>query len=241
MTANPQDTSAQEAHILVIDDDERLRSLLRKYLSRQGFFVTLAQDAAHARRLLEGLAFDLMIVDVMMPGEDGISLTRDLSGKLDCPILLLTARGEADDRITGLESGADDYLAKPFDPRELLLRINAILRRVGQPAPLAEAPPKTLQLGKIRYDVTRGELWDGPQMIRLTTTESTLMRALAATPHQAVSRRDLLEEVSRAGEHVQERAIDVQVTRLRRKIEADPKTPRYLQTVRGAGYRLAPD
>ncbi|MEL6584719.1 MAG: response regulator [Pseudomonadota bacterium] len=230
-----------EAHLLVIDDDERLRALLRKYLSRQGFLVSLARDAEHARRLLSGLEFDLLIVDVMLPGEDGISLTKDLSGTLPTPILLLTAQGDAENRITGLESGADDYLSKPFDPRELLLRINAILRRVAQPAPVQDAPPRTLHLGEIRYDVGRGELWDGPNMIRLTSTESTLIKALAASPHEPVSRRELLEEVSRSGENVQERAIDVQVTRLRRKIEADPKNPRYLQTVRGAGYMLSPD
>jgi two-component system phosphate regulon response regulator OmpR len=230
-----------DAHLLVIDDDERLRALLKKYLTRQGFLVSMARDAEHARRLLAGLEFDLLIVDVMLPGEDGISLCKDLSQSLPTPILLLTARGGADDRIEGLESGADDYLAKPFDPRELLLRINAILRRVAQPAPVQEAPPQTLHLGEIRYDVTRGELWDGQDMIRLTTTESTLIKALAANPHQPVSRKDLLEECSRMGESVQERAIDVQVTRLRRKIEQDPKNPRYLQTVRGAGYMLAPD
>lgn len=230
-----------DLHLLVVDDDERLRALLKKFLSRQGFLVSLARDAEHARRLLEGLEFDLLIVDVMMPGEDGISLTRDLSEKLSTPILLLTARGDADDRIVGLESGADDYLPKPFDPRELLLRINAILRRIAQPAPVKEAPPQTLHLGEIRYDVARGELWEGQSMIRLTSTEATLIKALAASPHQAVSRMDLLEECSRAGENVQERAIDVQVTRLRRKIEQDPKNPRYLQTVRGLGYMLSPD
>jgi two-component system phosphate regulon response regulator OmpR len=227
---------APEAHILVVDDDERIRGLLRRYLARSGFYVTAARDAGHARRLLENLAFDLLVVDVMMPGEDGISFTRDIRRRIDAPVLLLTARNGAEDRIAGLESGADDYLPKPFEPRELLLRIAAILRRVQPPAPEAEAP-RTLNLGDVRYDVARGELWRNDSPIRLTTTESALMRVFARHPHEPVDRRTLLAELDDA----QERAVDVQVTRLRRKIEADPRSPRYLQTVRGAGYMLAPD
>ncbi|MEL6680285.1 MAG: response regulator [Pseudomonadota bacterium] len=234
------DPEAPEAHILVVDDDERIRTLLRKFLTNQGYFVTPARDAAHARRLLDGLEFDLLVIDVMMPGEDGFSLTKDLRTFLKTPILLLTAKGGADDRITGLEAGADDYLPKPFEPRELVLRINAILRRVPKPKPKTE-PPKTLHLGQIRYDVTRGEMWLDQEMIRLTSTESSLMRIFAACPHEPVSRSRLVAELGRGADQAQERAIDVQVTRLRRKIEADPKTPRYLQTVRGAGYMLAPD
>ncbi|MEM9013432.1 MAG: response regulator [Pseudomonadota bacterium] len=229
-----------DAHILIVDDDERIRTLLRKFLARNGFWVSLARDAAHARRLLDGLEFDLIVVDVMMPGEDGFSLVRGLRETIATPILLLTARGEADDRIRGLEVGADDYLAKPFEPRELLLRINAILRRMPKPeAPVA--PPKTLQLGPVRYDIVRGELWRGQEQVRLTSTESVLMRILAETPHEPVGRQRLVEELRRDNGMTQERAIDVQVTRLRRKIESDPKAPRYLQTVRGAGYMLAPD
>lgn len=235
------DTNGGEAHILVVDDDERLRALLRKFLSRQGFFVSVARDAAHARRLLDGLEFDLLVIDVMMPGEDGFSLTKSLREEITTPILLLTARAEADDRIVGLEAGADDYLAKPFDPRELLLRCNAILRRVTAPAPKSDPPPKTLHLGEIRYDITRGEMWHDKDLIRLTSTEAALMRIFAATPHAAVTRASLIEELGRTGDQAQERAIDVQITRLRRKIEADPKAPRYLQTVRGAGYMLSPD
>ena len=156
------------------------------------------------------------------------------------PILLLTAKSETTDRISGLEAGADDYLAKPFEPKELLLRINAILRRVPKPQPEHEVP-KTLQIGGFRYDITRGELWQGSELIRLTSTESALMRIFAASPHQPVSRNRLVEDLGRDKGQAQERAIDVQITRLRRKIEADPKTPRYLQTVRGAGYMLTPD
>jgi len=229
-----------DAHILIVDDDERIRGLLQKFLSRNGFWVSAARDAAHARRLLEGLEFDLLVVDVMMPGEDGLSLTRGLRETLKTPILLLTAKGETRDRISGLEAGADDYLSKPFEPKELLLRINAILRRV--PKPITEKTvPKTLQMGNVRYDITRGELWSGADLVRLTATESILMRIFAACPNEAVSRAKLVEDLGRDKGQAQERAIDVQITRLRRKIEADPKSPRYLQTVRGAGYMLAPD
>jgi len=180
------------------------------------------------------------VIDVMMPGEDGYSLTRDLSDRISTPMLLLTAKGDPDDRIRGLEAGADDYLPKPFEPRELLLRINAILRRVPKPGP-GNAPPRTLQMGEIRYDMTRGELWHGKDMIRLTATESALMRIFSARPNEAISREQLVRDLGRDDGQAQERAVDVQITRLRRKIEADPKTPRYLQTVRGAGYMLAPD
>jgi len=229
-----------DAHILIVDDDERIRGLLQKFLSRNGFWVSAARDAAHARRLLEGLEFDLLVVDVMMPGEDGLSLTRGLRETLKTPILLLTAKGETRDRISGLEAGADDYLSKPFEPKELLLRINAILRRVPKPA-TEKTVPKTLQMGNVRYDITRGELWSGADSVRLTATESILMRIFAACPNEAVSRAKLVEDLGRDKGQAQERAIDVQITRLRRKIEADPKSPRYLQTVRGAGYMLAPD
>lgn len=229
-----------DAHILVVDDDERIRDLLKKFLSRNGYLVTVARDAAHARKLLDGLEFDLLVVDVMMPGEDGFTLTRALSDQIATPILLLTARGDADDRIKGLEAGADDYLPKPFEPRELLLRINAILRRVPRTDGQNE-PPKTLQMGGIRYDMVRGELWNGQEMIRLTATESALMRIFSARPNEAISRTQLVHDLGRDDGQAQERAVDVQITRLRRKIEADPKTPRYLQTVRGAGYMLAPD
>jgi two-component system phosphate regulon response regulator OmpR len=231
------------AHLLIVDDDERIRGLLQKFLMRNGFMATVARDAAQARRLLSGLAFDLIVLDVMMPGEDGLSLCRDIRADTATPILLLTAKGESSDRITGLEAGADDYLAKPFEPRELLLRINAILRRM--PAPEAATDlPQVLHMGPIRYDLERGEMWHGAEAVRLTATEAALMRIFTAEPNRPISRGELVGLLNRdkAGvEQVQERAVDVQITRLRRKIEVDPKQPRYLQTVRGAGYMLAPD
>ena len=228
------------AHLLVVDDDERIRGLLQKFLMRGGFLVSVARDAAQARRLLAGLEFDLIVLDVMMPGEDGISLTRALRDRMATPILLLTAKGETGNRIEGLEAGADDYLVKPFEPKELLLRINAILRRVPQ-VRAAEAGPKVLHLGTVRYDVDRGELWNGAEIVRLTATEAALMRIFAAQAGIPVSRERLVGDLGRDESQAQERAVDVQITRLRRKIEADPKQPRYLQTVRGSGYMLAPD
>jgi len=229
-----------DAHILIVDDDERIRGLLQKFLARNGFFVSAARDAAHARRLLAGLEFDMIVLDVMMPDEDGLSLTRDLRKTLTTPILLLTAKSESNERINGLEAGADDYLTKPFEPKELVLRINSILRRVPKEEPVV-TPPKTLQMGEIRYDVTRGELWNGEALVKLTATEAALMRIFSAATHSPVSRAKLVEDLARNGVQSQERAVDVQITRLRRKLETDPKMPRYLQTVRGSGYMLSPD
>ena len=225
------------AHLLVVDDDERIRDLLKKYLLKQGFLVSVARDAVHARRLLEGLEFDLLVLDVMMPETDGISLTRDLRQRMTTPILLLTARGETEDRIAGLEAGADDYLAKPFEPRELLLRINAILRRIPD-EPSVEAVPKILNLGPLVYEVEKADLRSDQGAVKLTSTEIQLMRVFAARVGQVVSRSELAEELGRDRELAQERAVDVQITRLRRKLETDPKQPRYLQTIRGAGYML---
>lgn len=229
-----------DPHLLIVDDDERIRELLKKFLMRNGFLVTSARDAAHARRILSGLDFDLIVLDVMMPGEDGMSLTRAIRETSTTPVLLLTARGETEDRIKGLEAGADDYLAKPFEPKELLLRINAILRRMPE-VKESDAAPKVLHLGGIRYDIERGEMWQGEEIVRLTATESQLMKIFSANPGQPVSRAKLVEDLGRDKGQAQERAVDVQITRLRRKIEADSKQPRYLQTVRGAGYMLAPD
>ena len=234
------DTHLPDTHLLVVDDDERIRALLGRFLRKNGYMVTMARDAAQARRLLAGLDFDLIVLDVMMPGEDGLALTRHLRTRLDTPILLLTAKGETEDRIAGLESGADDYLAKPFEPRELLLRIGAILRRV----PVVElAQPKFLTLGALRYDSDKGELWNGDAPLRLTGTETALLRRLAASRGQPVSRADLIDDLGRGGGEDEngERAIDVQITRLRRKIEPDPREPRFLQTVRGTGYMLVVD
>lgn len=238
---NRQDQANEvEAHLLIVDDDERIRGLLQKFLIRNGFLVSAARDAAQARRLLAGLEFDLIVLDVMMPGEDGVQLTQALRETLTTPILLLTAKGETSDRIAGLEAGADDYLSKPFEPKELLLRINAILRRVPVGTEV-NVGPKVLNLGPVRYDIEKAEMWRGEEQIRLTATESALMRIFSAQPGATVSRTQLVEDLGRDGDQAQERAVDVQITRLRRKIETDPRQPRYLQTVRGAGYMLAPD
>ena len=237
-----------EAHLLIVDDDARIRTLLQKFLIRNGFLVSAARDAAQARRLLSGLEFDLIVLDVMMPGESGIELTAHLQKEVSTPILLLTAKGETGDRIAGLEAGADDYLSKPFEPKELLLRINAILRRVPAEAK-GPAGPKVLHLGPVRYDIEKGEMWRGEDPVRLTATESALMRLFSAKPGEALSRADLaaglgrddVGEADEADEAGPQRAVDVQITRLRRKIEANPRQPRYLQTVRGAGYMLVPE
>jgi len=227
-------TGDDAPHILVVDDDQRLRDLLRRYLSENGFRVTAAGDAAEARARLAAIDFDLLVLDVMMPGENGLDLTRSLRTTDDVPILLLTAMGEAANRIAGLESGADDYLAKPFEPRELLLRMQTILRRRSATA----GPGVMVQFGPFRFEPRRGELRRGAVAIRLTQAETGLLRALAETPGAAVSREDLAEAIGIQGSV---RTVDVQMTRLRRKVEADPRYPLYLQTVRGTGYVLIPD
>ena len=229
-----------DLHLLIVDDDQRIRELLQKYLMRNGFMVSIARDAAQAKRLLKGLAFDLIVLDIMMPEQDGLSLTRELRETIDTPILLLTARNEVEDRISGLEAGADDYLPKPFEPKELLLRIHAILRRMPDVAP-PEDTPKMLSLGATRYDVQKGELWEGDTQIRLTSTELELMRIFSKNIGQALSRIELVTQMGREDGNSQDRAIDVQITRLRKKIETNPREPRYLQTVRGSGYMLACD
>lgn len=228
------------AHLLIVDDDERIRSLLKQFLLRNGFLVSAARDAMHARKILSGLDFDMIVLDVMMPGEDGVSLTKYIRETRQTPILLLTAKGETEDRIVGLEAGADDYLAKPFEPKELLLRINAILRRVPEPK-ISQVTPTILNLGICRYDISRGELWQGNQLVRLTGKEQQLMKIFASSVNEPVPRAQLVSELGRDDSQAQDRAIDVQITRLRRKLEANPKEPRYLQTVRGAGYMLVND
>ena len=228
--ATPADGQAR--HLLVVDDDDRIRNLLKEYLARAGFRVTGAPDAAAARKLVLSLDFDLMVLDVMMPGEDGFSLARWIRSRQSTPVLMLTARDAANDRIEGLSLGADDYLSKPFDPRELVLRIEAILRRV-QAVPRASV----LALGACAFDAGRGELTRDGQPVRLTEAEAKLLRRLAANPHAPIDRLELARDTA----DPTGRAVDVQVTRLRRKIEADPRNPRYLQTVRGVGYMLAPD
>ncbi|HUY67943.1 MAG TPA: response regulator [Alphaproteobacteria bacterium] len=230
---------ALKPHILVVDDDDRLRGLLHRYLAEQDLIVATAANAADARAKLKSLSFDLMVLDVMMPGESGLELTKSLHAAQGgsarrLPILLLTARGEPGDRIAGFETGADDYLQKPFEPRELLLRIHAILRRMPKPP---VALPE-LRLGAWRYNPQRDELRSDRETLRLTDMEAGLMRILASEPGVPLSREALAE---RSKGVVNDRTIDVQVTRLRRKIEGDTKNPRYLVTVRGEGYMLLPD
>jgi two-component system phosphate regulon response regulator OmpR len=226
-------------HVLVVDDDRRLRELLHRYLSDNGFLVTSARDAVEARQLQKGIAFDLIVLDVMMPGESGLELARALRQmRNNVPILMLTAMGEPSDRIGGLEAGADDYLPKPFEPRELLLRIRTILKRAMTGTPQSEQAPE-IRLGPLRFDRERAILVDRDgSVVRVTTAEASLLDALSEAPGEVLSRESLGERCAIDGG---DRAVDVQVARLRRKIESDPKNPRYLQTVRGRGYVLRPD
>ena len=233
MSTLPYETQAADTapHLLIIDDDSRIRELLAKYLGEHGFRVTAAANAADARHRLSGLTFDLLIVDVMMPGESGMELTKSLRETMAVPILMLTARAEADSRIEGLESGADDYLSKPFEPRELLLRINNILKRGQSPAaPLIEV----VRFGPFTFHRERLELRKGSEPVHLTDRERQIMAIFAAAPGETVPRMELIGNDGPSGE----RTVDVQINRLRRKIESDPANPLYLQTVRGVGYRL---
>ncbi len=229
--AKPLEESAP--HILVVDDDDRIRSLLKRYLSENGLRVSSAKDANEARDLLAGVEFDLLILDVMMPGMSGFDLTGKIRATSNVPILLLTARGLPEDRIEGLERGADDYLSKPFEPRELLLRISALLRRSR---PIAR-DRQSLTFGDNVFEPGRGELRRNGELVKLTAGELALLRVLAGKPGEAISRLALAELTSTP----MERSIDVQITRIRKKIEDDPRTPIYLQTVRGVGYMLIPD
>jgi len=221
-------------HVLVIDDDDRLRDLLAKFLTDHGFMVATASDAADARAKLANLEFDVIVLDLMMPGETGLEFAESLRRGSNVPILMLTAMNEVEDRIVGLEHGADDYLGKPFEPRELLLRINSILRR----APVPSEPLGEVNLGDAVFLAERSELRRSGKTVRLTDIEAALLGALAHRPDEVLSREELIELTGASGGG---RAVDVQVTRLRRKIERDPKLPRYLQTVRGKGYVLRPD
>jgi len=218
-------------HLLVVDDDRRIRNLLSRFLFAEGYRVTTADTAADARAKLEGLRFDLLILDVMMPGESGFELARDLRSSSSVPIIMLTARDEAKSRIEGLTIGADDYVGKPFEPRELSLRIASILRRAR---PSAAPPIETVRFGDFHFHIPRGELKRGEEIIRLTDREREMLRLLAATPGETVPRDTLAGN----GGSIGERAVDVQVNRLRRKIERDPANPLLVQTVRGIGYRL---
>lgn len=221
------------SHLLVVDDDDRIRELLKKYLADNGYRVSVAANAREARTIMGYVEFDLLILDVMMPGETGFELTKRIRAVSNIPILLLTARGLPEDRIEGLERGADDYLLKPFEPRELLLRVASLLRRSQQAEPLSQE----LSFGECTFSTTRGELRRADEYVKLTAGEVTLLRALARKPGEAISRSALAEQTGTT----LERSVDVQVTRLRKKIEADPRTPVFLQTVRGVGYALFPD
>jgi two-component system phosphate regulon response regulator OmpR len=229
---------SEDAHILVVDDDARLRALLSRYLVGEGFRVTTAETAIDARAKLRAINPDMLVLDVMMPGESGLTLTESLRREQghELPVLLLTARGAPEDRIAGFEAGADDYLGKPFEPRELVLRIRALLRRAPAPAPDVAAGP--VLLGAMTFDTERGELRDADGVVRLTGGEAALLAALARKPNEVLSREEIGAALGM--DEAGERAIDVQVTRLRRKIETDPREPRFLHTVRGRGYVLKP-
>ncbi len=231
LAAAPDDDAA---HLLLVDDDRRIRALMSRYLTGQGYRVTTAEDAPDAERRLAALAFDLIILDVMMPGENGIDFAARLRMESNVPILMLTARSDTIDRLAGLEAGADDYLSKPFEPKELSLRIASILRRAA-PREAEPAAATNARFGDFCFDIERAELRRGDEIIRLTDRERAMMQLLARGEGAPVSREAL------AGDGANERTIDVQINRLRRKIERDPANPLYLQTARGAGYRLALD
>lgn len=222
----------REVHLLVVDDDDRIRDLLKRYLAKQGFRVSAAANAAEARKLMKTIAYDCLILDVMMPGETGFELTRSLRERSDIPIILLTAKGEATDRIEGLKLGADDYLPKPFEPEELVLRIDAILRRMPD-----EAPDGPLRFGPWEFDILRGDLSRDGQSEKLTSGEAALLSTLAGRTGVAIARHALAEAIGAKSE----RAVDVQVTRLRRKIEVDSADPQFVLTARGKGYKLVTD
>jgi len=235
MSASEPTPADEAAHILIVDDDRRIRHLLTTYLRGHGYRATSAASSKEARGYLGSVAFELIVLDVMMPGESGFDFAADLRKESDVPILMLTARGEPSDRVRGLEIGVDDYLAKPFEPRELLLRIGSILRR-------AKAPPiKTtlacVRFGRFTFSLERGELKTEDEAVRLTERERDILRLLSESAGQSVSR----EALAGSGGAANERTVDVQINRLRRKIERDPANPLYLQTVRGAGYRLVID
>lgn len=230
MTSRSEPLPDNAPHILVVDDDQKIRDLLRRFLVDQGFRITTASDAATARAAMRGLSFDLVLLDVMMPGESGLELARELKATRPIPICMLTAQSEAEQRIEGLEAGVDDYIAKPFEPRELVLRLRNILRR-GQPQqPVGDE----VRMGAYVFHIGRGELKRDDETIKLTERERDLLRLFAGRPGMPIARHELSNDDSTGSE----RAIDVQITRLRRKFETDPSNPVYLQTVRGKGYIL---
>lgn len=232
MTAHAQYKLPDDApHLLVVDDDLGICELLSRYLAKHGYRVTTANSASDARSKLEGLAFDLLVLDVMMPGENGLDLARSIRNGSAVPILMLTARAETEDRIAGLETGVDDYITKPFDPRELLLRINSVLRRSATPQPPVI---ETVRFGDFTFHIESGELVRDGKPMRITDRERDMLRVLAARPGETVARQAL----AAPGADANERAVDVQINRLRRKIESNPTDPSHLRTVRGGGYRL---
>jgi len=231
----------EKKHILIVDDDTRICDLLEKFLSKNGYLVSAVHSAEQARQILTGLEFDLIILDVMMPRESGIELTSHLREKNKTPIILLTAKGDAEDRILGLEAGADDYLPKPFEPMELLLRLKAILRRTGENIIYKDNINQILSFGEVSFDTERNELWDHQNLIYLTSSESKILQIFSKSIGIPITRFDLVKALRTDGKPMNDRAIDVQITRLRRKIENNPKEPRYLQTLRGIGYMLTAD
>jgi two-component system phosphate regulon response regulator OmpR len=225
------DLADDAPHLLIVDDDRRIRDLLSRFLANEGYRVSTADTVLDARAKLKGLSFDLLILDWMMPGESGVDLARSIRAESNVPIIMLTAKHEIGHRIEGLQSGADDYIAKPFEPRELSLRISNILKRAQPPASPA---PESVRFGKFVFHIGRGELRQGEEVLRLTDREREMLRLLAQNPGETVSRLALASD----GTAISERAVDVLVNRLRRKIERNPANPLYVQTVRGAGYRL---
>lgn len=227
------------AHLLIVDDDSRIRALLARYLTMQGYRVTTAASSADAKSRMQAFAFDCLVLDVMMPGGSGISLARDVRTggvSADIPIIFLTAKGAVDDRIDGLEAGGDDYLAKPFDPRELTLRIASLLRR-SKDRHIGSREARSVRFGEFRFDIAQGNLRRGETHIALAEREREMLRMLARARGGAVSRNAL----AACGAPCNERSVDVQINRLRQKLESDPADPVYLVTARGAGYRLAID
>ena len=231
----------EKKHILIVDDDTRICDLLEKFLRKNDYRVSTVYSAEQARQILAGLEFDLIILDVMMPGENGIKLTSHLREKTKTPIILLTAKSDTEDRILGLEAGADDYLPKPFEPMELHLRIKAVLRRTGENLIYKDNNNQILSFGEVSFDTDRNELWNHQNIIYLTASESKIMQIFSKSIGIAITRFDLIKSLRTDGKPMNDRAIDVQITRLRRKIEKNPKEPRYLQTLRGIGYMLTAD
>ena len=231
----------EKKHILIVDDDTRICDLIEKFLNKNGYLISTVNNAEQARRILSGIKFDLIILDVMMPGESGIELTMDLRKNDRTPILLLTAKSDAEDRILGLAAGADDYLPKPFEPMELLLRIQAILRRTDETSLNRNNDNPILSFGDVSFDTERNELWENEKLIYLTSSEAKIMQIFSQSVGIPITRFDLIKTMQNDGKDMNDRAVDVQITRLRRKIEKKSKEPRYLQTIRGIGYMLTTD